>query len=66
MLGDETEDAEMDIEPFWGRVGDNLAIGKMRLLFVADEIPLHLQRIVEFLEQVYDPNRSARGGDQAV
>ena len=40
---------DADIEAFWVRVGDNLATGKMRLLFVADEIPLHLQRIVEFL-----------------
>ena len=40
---------DADIKAFWMRVGDNLATGKMRLLFVADEIPLHLQRIVEFL-----------------
>ena len=40
---------DADIEAFWVRVGDNLATGKMRLLFVADEIPLHLQRVVEFL-----------------
>ena len=34
---------------YWERVGDNLKNGRVRLLFVADEIPRELQRIVEFL-----------------
>ena len=38
-----------EIEPFWQNVSDNLETGKIRLLFVADYIPIELQRIVEFL-----------------
>ena len=34
---------------FWNKVDANLRLGKLRLLFVADEIPSSLQRIVEFL-----------------
>ena len=36
-------------EGFWHRVKENLRAQKVRLLFVADEIPNELQRIVEFL-----------------
>jgi hypothetical protein len=46
---------EPDIEVFWARVGENLSIGKMRLLFVADEMPMHLQRVVEFLNKYMSP-----------
>ena len=35
----------------WERVRTNLQAGKLRLLFVADEIPPELQRIVEFLNE---------------
>ena len=45
----------LDIEAFWTRVGENLSIGKMRLLFVADEMPMHLQRVVEFLNKYMSP-----------
>ncbi len=51
LLQDETA----DIDGFWKRVEDNLANGKIRLLFVADEIPLRLQRIVEFLNRYMAP-----------
>lgn len=38
-----------DPEAFWADVQTNLRAGRMRLVFVADAIPVHLQRIVEFL-----------------
>lgn len=49
------QEEETDIEAFWARVGENLSIGKMRLLFVADEMPMHLQRVVEFLNKYMSP-----------
>ena len=36
-------------DAFWSKVDANLRLGKLRLLFVADEIPTSLQRIIEFL-----------------
>jgi hypothetical protein len=36
---------------FWDAVGTNLREGKIRLVFVADEIPATLQRLVEFLNE---------------
>ncbi|MDZ7995987.1 MAG: hypothetical protein RM022_017240 [Nostoc sp. EfeVER01] len=42
---------ETDLEKFWQQVKANLQLGKVRLVFVADEIPVELQRIVEFLNQ---------------
>ncbi len=39
------------METFWQQVGSNLHAGRLRLLFVADEIPPQLRRIVEFLNQ---------------
>ena len=36
-------------DSFWEKVDSNLRLGKLRLLFVADEIPSSLQRIIEFL-----------------
>lgn len=36
-------------EAFWQTVKTNLQVGRIRLLFVADTIPLELQRIIEFL-----------------
>jgi hypothetical protein len=38
-------------ETLWRSVQDNLENGKIRLLFVADEIPKELKRIVEFLNE---------------
>ena len=40
-----------DPEEFWETVATNLAAGKLRLVFVADEIPSELRRIVEFLNE---------------
>lgn len=42
-------DGEPDIDSFWETVATNLKAQRLRLLFVADEIPDTLERIVEFL-----------------
>jgi len=41
--------AEIDAEDFWELAEQNLRLGRVRLLFVADEVPASLLRIVEFL-----------------
>jgi hypothetical protein len=41
--------AEATGEDYWQRVKTNLQAGRIRLIFVADKIPLGLRRIVEFL-----------------
>src|SRR3989304_96886 len=46
---------DADPEDFWQRVKTNLQAGKVRLLFVADQIPPHLRRVVEFLNAQMDP-----------
>ncbi len=43
----------MDEESFWKRVSENLRKGRIRMVFVADDIPSELQRIVEFLNQQF-------------
>jgi len=46
---------DVEYEKIWATVETNLKNGKIRLLFVADEIPKELRRIVEFLnEQMND------------
>lgn len=42
-------------EGFWDRVQTNLSAGKVRLLFVADEIPTELRRVIEFLNVQMSP-----------
>jgi len=44
-------DGRMEAEDFWRLANENLQKKKVRLLFVADEIPIELQRIVEFLNE---------------
>ena len=44
-------DGEPDVEAFWKDVGANLAARRIRLLFVADDIPDSLTRIVSFLNE---------------
>jgi len=44
-----------DQDEFWEKVKTNLQAGKIRLVFVADVIPIELQRIVEFLNTQMDP-----------
>ncbi|HEV3162722.1 MAG TPA: hypothetical protein VGZ22_01680 [Isosphaeraceae bacterium] len=38
-----------DVDGFWQTVKTNLQAGKVRLVFVSDDVPLELRRIVEFL-----------------
>ncbi len=40
-----------DIDDYWDKVKTNLESGKLRLLFVADEIPFELKTMVEFLNE---------------
>jgi len=42
-------------EEFWQQVKTNLLAGRIRLMFVADEIPGELKRVVEFLNGQMDP-----------
>ncbi|HEX8228514.1 MAG TPA: hypothetical protein VF826_04285 [Chloroflexia bacterium] len=44
-----------EAEEFWTRVKTNLQAGRIRLVFVADEIPSELRRIIEFLNAQMDP-----------
>jgi hypothetical protein len=45
----------MEAESFWQKVKTNLQAGRIRMIFVADEIPAELRRIVEFLNEQMDP-----------
>jgi hypothetical protein len=47
--------ADIDQEEFWQKVKTNLQAGRVRLVFVADEIPSELRRVVEFLNEQMDP-----------
>jgi hypothetical protein len=38
-------------DDFWARVGENMRSGKIRLLFVSDQIPKELLAIIEFLNE---------------
>lgn len=44
-----------DADAFWMKTKTNLQAGKIRMLFVSDEIPKELRRIVEFLNEQMDP-----------
>jgi hypothetical protein len=46
---------ENDSSAFWQQAKTNLQAGRVRLVFIADEIPAELRRIVEFLNQQMDP-----------
>jgi len=46
---------EINAERFWQDVKTNLQAGRVRLIFVADEIPPELQRVVEFLNEQMVP-----------
>ena len=43
------------VDAFWDQVGTNLRAGKVRLVFVADELPAELQRVIEFLNVQMSP-----------
>jgi hypothetical protein len=42
-------------ESFWNSIKVNLQAGRIRLVFVADDIPPELRRVVEFLNNQMDP-----------
>ena len=44
-------DGEVDADRFWRDVSTNLEARRLRLLFVADDIPDPLERVVEFLNR---------------
>lgn len=44
-----------DEDAFWQQVRTNLQAGRLRLVFVADQIPPELRRVVEFLNRQMDP-----------
>lgn len=46
---------ELDYEEYWQKVRTNLQLGKVRLMFLADEIPLELKRVIEFLNEQMNP-----------
>jgi hypothetical protein len=46
---------ESIIDDFWQKVKTNLQAGRIRLVFVADEIPSELERVIEFLNGQMDP-----------
>ena len=46
---------DADVEEFWGRAGENLRAGKVRMVFASDEIPRELRRVVEFLNGQMNP-----------
>jgi len=46
---------DTDVEELWQLVKTNLQAKRIRILFVADVIPLELRRIVEFLNEQMDP-----------
>ena len=54
-LIDPDPDEDADVEAFWGQVKTSLQTGRIRLIFVADEIPPELRRVVEFLNRFMDP-----------
>ena len=51
VLGLLQEDDPEALEPFWETVARNLGDGRVRLIFVSDQIPRELRSIVEFLNE---------------
>lgn len=50
VLGDDAEE-----EIFWQTVKTNLQAGKIRVIFVSDDVTAELRRVVEFLNETIDP-----------
>jgi hypothetical protein len=46
---------DVDPDGFWDAVEQNLRAGRVRLVFVADEIPPELRRVIEFLNERKSP-----------
>jgi hypothetical protein len=51
LLGSPGDEPGTSAEAFWQAVGTNLRDGHIRLIFVADQVPATLQRLVEFLNE---------------
>lgn len=47
--------ADLDVDEFWRVVESNLRSGRIRMVFVADELPESLVRIIEFLNEQMNP-----------
>ncbi|MEZ2227389.1 MAG: hypothetical protein ACBR12_13135 [Microcoleus sp.] len=47
--------ADANEDRFWQKVKTNLQAGKIRLVFVAEEISAEMRRVVEFLNEQMDP-----------
>jgi len=43
------------MEEFWSQIQQNMDLGRIRLLFVADIIPVELRRVIEFLNLQMSP-----------
>jgi hypothetical protein len=54
VMADHLDEGD-DEESFWERVKTNLKEGRVRLLFVADRIPVELVRIIEFMNDQMSP-----------
>jgi len=55
LAPEEGTESEAVVARFWETVQTNLRAGKVRLVFVADEIPPELRRVVEFLNVQMNP-----------
>ena len=42
---------DVDVDEYWDQAAANLKAGRIRLVFVADQIPRELRRVVEFLNE---------------
>jgi hypothetical protein len=48
-------DEEGATDAFWEKANTNLRAGKVRLVFVADQVPPELRRVIEFLNEQMNP-----------
>ena len=51
LQSEDSPDTIPNLEAYWEAVDRNLRNGEVRLLFVADEIPTELRRVIEFLNE---------------
>lgn len=52
-VSDEPEATAKQLGDYWNRVEANMREGNVRLLFVADELPRELKRLIEFLNEQF-------------
>lgn len=52
-INDEPDTASKQVAEFWNRVEVNMREGNVRLLFVADELPRELKKLIEFLNEQF-------------